>query len=284
MGPGTMLSIHDPLMQSSILPLFASVAAIIIFRFAAGADHTARFAGVLVGVVAVAVTIFIVGTPSFPPAGATQKLVYVLGLATLTAAVLPALPGFRRYLFPILLVAIAWIAWPVLAQGRFADLGLVLAILILLLLPFRRSSGSDAGFGLLVLTLVMLVALAITAITFNAASIGQIAAVLAAATGGFMLWNWPVTRHLASPALLVTVPALATLATQMTLFTRSNYWPALIFVAGFAGHECAIAITRNRPFPPPLTLVIQTLVPLMGAAIPLALMILSQPATSSSGY
>ena len=279
-----MPSIHDPMIQSSILPLLLILVSIAGLRLATGATVSRTFAGVLVGLVATGIAMFISGIPGVPPVGASQKAICILGLSAVLGVVIQQAPRQRPILLGALIAVLIWIAWPVVLQGNFEKLSLVLTTALILALPFRKDAGKHAPLHHLAALTMILIGLAVTAISASAASVGQISAVTAATAGGFLMWNWPRARFNATPALATALAACAALTAQLLLFTRAGYWPLLVIAAGGIGQILAGIVNQRRDATSPLTLVISTALPAIGVAIALVIMTVTQPATSNSGY
>jgi len=240
-----MPSIHDPLVQSSVLPFLVAVIVIGLMRLTLGSGKTATFAGIGVGVSIFAVTAFILGLPGFPPAGASQKFLYLAGASTIAALLSPAISNRRLILLAVAIIPAVWIAWPAIMQARIIDLLPVIAMVALLSFTTHRASDNEAAStGLLATVLVGLAALSIVAVQASAASVGQAAAVGAASIGGFLVWNWPRRRHLAMVALIPVLATISALGTQSLLYTGAQLWPLAIVLTASAAF--------GQPFPGPV--------------------------------
>lgn len=278
-----MPSIHDPLVQSSILPFLASVIVIGLMRFALGSGKTAPVAGIGVGVGIFFVTAFILGLPGFPPAGASQKFLYVAGGATIVAVLYPTIKNGRPILLSAAIIPAVWIAWPAILQARIVDLMPVIAtVAILSVTAYRASENETASTGLLATLLVSLAALSIVALQASAASVGQAAAVGAASIGGFLVWNWPRRRHLPLVALIPALATTSSLGTQSLLYTSAQLWPLAIVLAAAAAFWVSYSQARSTAIESPMKLVITTVGAAVLVAIPVITMIATQP--QSSGY
>ncbi|MBI3702327.1 MAG: hypothetical protein HY244_00395 [Rhizobiales bacterium] len=98
-----------------------------------------------------------------------------------------------------------------------------------------------------------------------AASLSQLAAATAAATGGFLLWNWPQQRYpFAMTALFGAATALFAVATTIVLFTRANPLAMAVllglFIAGAAHKRLPLA---ERPVGGPIMFGIIVLIPVL---------------------
>ena len=87
------------------------------------------------------------------------------------------------------------------------------------------------------MVLVTGIGMSVIALIGAAASLSQLAAAVAAATGGFLLWNWPKQRYpFSMVALFGAASALFSIAATIVLFTRASTLALAIllgiFVAG----------------------------------------------------
>jgi hypothetical protein len=85
-------------------------------------------------------------------------------------------------------------------------------------LPNRRENPTLPGAVLLALSL----AIGGTALIGSSASLAQIALALAAATGGFLLWDWPVERHVWGVSGQIALGITVLIATVFTFFTSAR--------------------------------------------------------------
>ena len=220
-------SLSDPVVQT-LLPLAAAFLAALFLRILAGPRRVplAIAVGFLVGYIA------IVGLPPFPPRSAGQKIVYIAAGAALLGLVVDGLtssPAARR-----IAAAVAWTA----AAAWIAQVRLVAGLAPGLLLPvavwaaglaalWSVDRGQGAGIRAPAALLAAAIGIGGLAIVAASASVGQLGLALAAAIGGYLLWNWPVTRDgFGATGLLAGGVVALSLILQLALFTRAP-WPAL---------------------------------------------------------
>ncbi|WP_448208067.1 hypothetical protein [Azospirillum sp. sgz302134] len=212
--------LHDPFVQSSVLPLLLGVLAVgILHRLLPG--RLLAVAGI--GLTFLAVFALVVGVPALPPPSSMGKLFWsaaaglVLGVAA-DAAGLKGRAG-STLVAAWLAASLVWIALPAL-DSLVAGLTLLVLLVVGAWVAFGRLPGRSEGAAAPAASLLAL-ALAVggTALIGSSASVAQLALALAAATGGFLLWNWPVERHgwglsgrvaLGLPVLLSGILALFT--------------------------------------------------------------------------
>lgn len=190
----------DPLVQSGLVPLAVAAIAAIALRLVAGADRGSLLAAGGVGVAFLVGHGLVLGLPALPPTAALQKIFYVgaLGLALGVALDLSReTPSVTRLMTAAVPAPVlAWIGWPRLLALDIGDaLVLVAAALAAAFALPRLYDPRAAGVEPAIKLLVASVAAAMIAVIGASAAYGQLFGVLAAATGGFLLLNWPVARH-----------------------------------------------------------------------------------------
>ncbi|WP_448187810.1 hypothetical protein [Azospirillum sp. sgz301742] len=232
-----MDALNDPFLQSSVLPLLAALAAVGLLRLAGGGVAGRRLAAGGIALAFLGVFALVVGIPAFPPPSSMGRLFWcavtgvAIGLAgdatgvkgakasTLTGVwllgsllwmILPALTG----------AAEALIAVPLLAAGAWVAFGR---------LPAGKDGPATSGAVLLALAL----AVGGTALVGSSASLAQAALALAAATGGFLLWNWPIERHVWGVSGRVGFGILVLLTAALAFFTQARAEVLLLAVPAF---------------------------------------------------
>lgn len=212
--------LHDPFIQSSLLPLALALLAV-------GVLHRLwkPLAAAAVGAVFLGVFALVVGVPALPPPSSVGKLFWAsaAGLALGTVLDLAGVKGRAgaAVLALWLVAALVWIALPAL-DGLTA--GVTLAVLAAGGVAFLFGSGAGAAGPVGGASLLLALSLAIggTALIGSSASIAQMALALAAATGGFLLWNWPVARHVWGQAGRAALGVAVLLAAVLALFTQTQ--------------------------------------------------------------
>jgi hypothetical protein len=246
------MNLHHPLVASALAPLVVSLVAAGLIRAAGGADAGRRSACAAIGIAVFVATLLILGSPSWPPVSVGQKLPYLIAVATLAGIALDA--GRKRTRstdLPAVIVSVAsvaWMAWPQLVQGRVTAIAAAVVVaLVMAAICMRLASLRDDG----AIPLVMLVVagLGLAGIAFVGASLAlaQFGAALAAAAGGFALWNWPRARFpFGAAGLLVSAAALATLATLIVLATGARPWALVPIAAVFYADLVSGRFTPGR--------------------------------------
>ncbi len=216
--------LHDPFVQSSVLPLLLSVVAVgVLHRLAPG--RWLAVAGI--GATFLAVFALVVGVPALPPPSSMGKLFwsvaggFVLGLGADAVGVKGRAGSALAAVW--LAASLVWIALPAL------DTPVAFATLLVLLLVgacvvFGGTGDSQRGGAVAPAAVLLALALAVggTALIGSSASIAQMALALAAATGGFLLWNWPIERHGWGVSGRVASGIAVLLAGVLALFTQTE--------------------------------------------------------------
>lgn len=214
--------IHDPFVQSSVLPLLLSVVAVGLLRLVGGR----RLAVLGIAVTFVAMFALVVGVPALPPPSSMGKLFWsaVAGLLIGGAADAAGLRGRAASALVALWLAasLGWIAWPAL-DSTAAGVTFVLLLAVGGWVAFGRLPNRPEGPAAPAAVLLAL-ALAVggTALIGSSASVAQLALGLAAATGGFLLWNWPVERHGWGVSGQAALGVVVLLAGVLSLFTQAQ--------------------------------------------------------------
>ena len=226
-----LLSPDNPAFQSAVLPFLLAAVVAGLIRLAGGSGRGALLAGAAVAMAVLVVYVVVLGMPPLPPRSSGQKLFYVTA-AGLALGVVLDLGRVRGRILALMLLAFVaaasvWVGWPAWKRlGAAPDTWMPAVTLLLLLIatvPLARAARN--GISAAVMLLIAALGLAMVALTANAASLSQIAAALAAAVGGFLVWNWPKARFPVSAALLFgAMGAFASLTTQAALFTRADPW------------------------------------------------------------
>lgn len=242
-----LLDPNNPLFFAAVVPLCAALAATGLIRLLGGTDRGAGLAVVGAGIGFLIAYFLVFGAPIYPPRASTHKMPYLAVAGVLIGfaldALRPAPAVVRGAMLAWLAVGILWLAESLLRRG-----GIVLPVAVTagaLIAGWRlaRQDSQTLAAPLMILTM----ALGLSGIAFIAASasIAQIAAALAAALGGYMLWNWPKFRFPFGAAGVLGIGATAIfLGGQMALYTRADKWAlAVLLLVPFAD----IAFRRIAP-------------------------------------
>lgn len=235
--------LHDPFVQSSVLPLLAGLLAV-------GALHAVarRLAAAGIGAAFLVIYALVVGVPDLPPPSSMGKLFWasVAGVILGAGADAAGLRGRAGSALVALWLAasLAWIALPVLDSPAA---GLTLLVLIAGGVWVTVAPAADRTPDGPTAAAVLALALAVggTALIGSSASVAQMALALAAATGGFLLWNWPVERHAWGVSGQAAAGLAVLLAGVLALFTQAQA-PVLLLAlpAALAGR-----VRRRLPVP-----------------------------------
>ena len=240
--------LDNPLIQSAALPLLGVLLLAPVLRRFAGprAASGAIVLGLCAGYVAIQ------GWPPWLPRTSTQKLpslllaALVVGWALDSSGIAPRLR--RPAIVALVVLGTAWLGWPLLRTLHAPDLALVAAVSVcgsaaLLHLDRARRDGLDAP------VMLLAAALGASAIALYATSalIAQLCGALAAALGGFLLWNWPRSRdRFAGGGVCGAGAGLIFLLAILAFYTRASRLALLLACAALA----ADALISRMEFSP----------------------------------
>lgn len=248
MTPSAFL--NNPIFAASLLPLVVAVAVAGMIRLAGGPGRGAVLADAAIGLGVLAVFVAVFHAVPFldPVSNRAIGEVAVMGLVLGAALALkrPS-PELQRMIALAAPAAILfWLGGLRLLHQPWREL-LVTALLALggsavfARLDRARGRGIDP---LVLLLVVASVGLAGTAFFAGSASLVQLAGGIAAATGGFLVWNWPVARwHFGPMGLLAGGGAF--FAVAATLALRMPQPPLLVAV--FFAEPLAARLRRGWP-------------------------------------
>ena len=258
----------DPIIQSVIAPVVVAFVVAGVLGFGLGRTLGARVAAVAIPAGFLVSYWVTVGWPPFPPVSSSQKIIYVAVFGAAAGMLLDVAGQGGRVaraagiIAPILIAG--WLGWRGL--GAPTLLGLVtLAVLcvggIAIMTGLRTARGAETAPA--VMLLVGGLGGGFVALIGSSASISQFSIGLAAASGGFLLWNWPKSRFsFGSGAVLGGAGALIALMSALTLFTSaSKVALALLVPVFFADRVAARLPMAERPAIGPMVLGAICLVP-----------------------
>ena len=230
-------ALNDPFVQSSVLPLVAGLVAVGLLRLGGGTVAGRRLAAGGIALAFLGVFAFVIGVPAFPPPSSMGRLFWcaVAGLTLGLAADAAGLKGARASALTgvWLLASLVWLALPALSSTAEALIAVPLlaagAWVAFGRLPAGKDGPATSGAVLLALAL----AVGGTALVGSSASLAQAALALAAATGGFLLWNWPVERHAWGVSGRVGFGILLLLTAALAFFTQARAEVLLLAVPAF---------------------------------------------------
>ena len=256
------------------LPLAAAIAVTGILRFALGADVGRAVAGGAIAIAFLASFAAVQSWPDFPPRSSGQKLPYIVLFGVVIGLALDALRAetFRAaavVVWPAVIVG--WIGWRQLTGLGAADLATLAVVFAAGVIILHRLHAHREGPPFAAVT-ILAASVGTAAIAFmgGAASIALVLGILAAATGGFLLWNWPKPRMpFGAAALMGAGGAYVTIFTTGILFTETSRIAlalmALVFLVPLTMRNFRMV---NRPAIGPLVIGAVSIVPVaIGVAI-----------------
>lgn len=198
-----------------------------------------RAAGSAIVLAFVIAHLSILGWPPLPPGSSLQKIVYIALIGLFLGAVLDFLID-RAPIRPVALiwpgVITAWLGWQQLLGFEVLDLARLFLVWFAGGFIFDRLLALRTT-EIIAPTMVLVTGIGMSAIALigAAASLSQLAAAAAAATGGFLLWNWPKQRYPFSiTALFGAASALFGVGAATVLFTRASTLALAILLLVFA--------------------------------------------------
>lgn len=243
------VSLHDPMIQSSLLPLALSLILTGLLRGVLGPGLGGRCANLSV-LISFFVLAGLIQGVIFPPVGSTHKIPYLLGALALIALVADMIPLRGRALGGVLLVvpalALGWLnqtRWSGADGVLLLKVGGLYSLTLLALwrLGRQRRKGLD---GVLVLLFASAGFAAISLMGASALLTTQ-AFALTAALGGFALWNWPRYRFPAGAGILLTGVGLMLLVNQALLLTDTSVFALVLLLPLFFVDSLAAPLIRR---------------------------------------
>mgnify|MGYP001805896979 CR=1 FL=1 len=269
----------DPVIQSAALPLAVSLAATGLLAWSGGP----RWGAAGIGCGLLAAYGLIIGLPAWPAVTALGKAGWLLltaiplALAASKAETDPIPHGPTLTAAVWSLAGLTWMVQPLLHQGEREDFlhlgGVIVAGLLLggLFLRNRTDPGADLPrHGPETAAMLLAASLGLTGVAFFGASaaLAQLAAALAAATGGWLLWNWPRMRQpFALTGFLTGIGSWLVLATVLALFSQVSMVAMALLLLAFLSRSAVVRL----PLPAALaTPAVRPLLVGMGALLPAA--------------
>lgn len=279
------MDLGHPLIASVLLPFALATVLTGVLRLTTAGQRSRRIAAGAIGLALILAHGFTFGAPVWPASSGTEKLALLFVLLLVGGIVLDVIPAGRilaaaAACFAVLAVTL-WLAWPQLIRW---ESGLIpqLALISLLGLACLAMLGKAPATGTNRPAMLVIAALAIAGASFNAGSLVlmQVALALAAALGGFTLWNWP-SVHMPFYAAGVAVGGIGcfALALLLVLLTEIRPWALLplplVFAAGPLSKHLPVPQRFARAAVEPIYIVLIGLVPM------LATVLLAQPPAST---
>lgn len=243
----------EALLKGVLVPLVVAFMAVGVIRFGLNgrAGKNLAAAAIATGVLAGAAALN--GWPPFPPIAASQKTVYLVLFGAVVGAVidLSARPALLRrasiLVWPLAIVG--WIGWRQLVSmdpvALFGLAAIAIAGMVIFWLLYDDSLPDAPAPPIAPVSLIAAsIGAAIVAFLGQTATISQGYGALAAAAGGYALWNWPMPRYrFGAAGVLGAGGAFVALTTIMFLFTETNKWALAVVLLAFL---CP-AIVRRTP-------------------------------------
>lgn len=261
--------LEDPFVLSAVLAALLPLVTAGILTGGIGGTIGVRAAGCAIALAFVIAHLSILGWPPLPPGSSLQKIVYIALIGLLLGVVL----DFFADLAPIRPAALiwpgailVWLGWQqllsleALSLARLALVWLAGAFVFDRLLALRTAN-------IVAPTMVLVAGLGMSAIAMigTAASLSQLAAAVAAATGGFLVWNWPKQRYpFSMAALFGAASAWFGVGATIVLFTRASSLALAILLGIFAvGSIRARLPLADRPVWGPIVFGIIVMIPML---------------------
>jgi len=263
-----VLSLGEPWVRALLLPFVASGAAVAVIRLLLGEGRGAILsnAGIGLGILAAHLAIF--GLPDWPANGLVEKMFWLAAGGLVLGALVD------RFSVPMPIGLVLILGWPVLsilwivqpdlgghtsglALLRFGGL-IVGGIIIFVRLDQEQDNGQNAP--LMVLwagaTLAGLAAL------YGLMTSGEIAAAVAAATLGYLIWNIPVSRYPMGHATILPAGSIILALSSAFIVVRPGADLALLFlVALFFANRIGNALFKVRRKTTPFVVTLGALLP-----------------------
>lgn len=219
--------LSEALLLGVALPLGVALVLAGGIRFGFGRTTGALLASAAIAGAFVIAFSAVQGWPGFPPRSGTQKVLYVVLVGLVFGVLIDLVRGqiltrILAFLWPAGIIA--WIGWRQLMSLdpiSLITIALLYVASVVVMLGLQKPTGPTSNGP------VMLLAASVGAgvITFvgAAASAGQLFGIIAAATGGFLLWNWPTPRfRFDAGGVLGAGGAFIAVATITILFTDAD--------------------------------------------------------------
>ena len=286
-APGQWLA--DPIVQSAVAPFLVAAILTGVLGFGLGKTIGPRIAAAAIPLGFLISYWATFGWPAFPPVSSNQKIVHIAFFGAVIGVLFDIFrrDSTLRRIGPAVwsLAIVYWLGWRLFVPPSLLGVALVVAlwlpgaVILFTLGVHQKPGGGSVREGVMLLTAAIGVSL--VALMGSSASLAQLSGGLAAATGGFLLWNWPKVRFpMGWAGLLGGVGALISLAAALVLFTNASKLAlALIIPVFFADRLAARLPPAENPVLAPFILAAACLVP-----VALAVLIAYLSSGGGSGY
>jgi|GEM_PF-873453 len=280
--------LNDPFLQSSLFPLLLAAGLAGVLRGIGGRTFGRSLAALAPLLAFGLVFVWVIGVPAFPPPASLGKGFWLLAAGGLVAA---GFDASRRLVWGGWLLAAGSVAGFVWIAGAqlMTPAGLILlplagvAVAIALGKLETAVGGNDLLLPQSVIGLAWAAGVGGVALLGASAALAQAGLSLAAAIGGWLLWNWPRPRDEFALAGRMLLLAPLPLALVLLFFTQAQgiVLPILLLV------PLAVRLVLRRlagRIVPALLGMIVTLVALLPALLTVALAAFLASGAESSGY
>lgn len=239
------------MIESILLPLALTLALTALLRWLLGARWGTVLAAAAIGIALLVAHGLTFGLPAWPPRSGLQKLPLLFSGMLAGGVIIDIIKPGRIAVVVATTAAVVviagWLGWPQLKSGESGVMLLLastslLALVSLAGLVRAKPQGANRS------AMIVLAALGLAGASFNAGSLAlfQIALALAAAVGGFALWNWPRPRlPLATSGLAVGALGCFAVTLLLLLLTQIRPWMLLPLPLIFVSD----AVSRRLPVP-----------------------------------
>ena len=263
------MELGHPAIQSGLFPLISAFVLTGVLRLVGGSRAGVRAASGATGIALLISSLLVLGAPAWPAHTGMQKFFYLTASGLLLGLLLDLRAASVRLLWLWGLIwmaaAFVWLAWPQLDRRDTLWLlaGISLAGLAIILRVTNRPSHDTCA---PIMFLVAASSLGGVAAIEGSLSIAELGFALAAALGGFMLWNWPKPRYpFGAAGLLGGGMAVLALAFLAMLLTDASAWTltplVLIFFADSLSRRLPAGAGLLRQALQPVYLVVVSAIP-----------------------
>lgn len=241
--------IIEAVQMGVILPLVISLVAVGVIRFSLGGLIGKDFAVSAIAIGTMAGIIAMDSWPSFPPISATQKFPYLVLFGLIVGVVIDQLGRHVKIQHLLIslwsIVVVCWIGWrQLIAMDPVSIINLALIAIMGVAVLWHLHEEPGTAPTVPVSLIVACIGAAVIAFIGQSSSITQLYGALAAAIGGYVLWNWPTARFTFGCIGLVSAGgAFLALTTILIQFTET-YKLALFFIVPV--FFCPTFVRRTR--------------------------------------
>jgi hypothetical protein len=267
------LELNHPVIESLFLPLVLTLLLTALLHWTLGVDRGKRLGAAAIGLSLLVTHAVIFELPVWPPRTGMQKLPLIVCLLLAGGVLFDITTPRRGVVAAVTIMAVGllavWLGWP---QLMHHDMGLILLLFTTSLTALFSLVGvvqaPPAGANRAAMILLAALGLAGASLQAGSLALFQIALALAAAVGGFALWNWPRPRlPLTGSGVAVGVLGCFALALLLLLLTPIRPWVllplALIFTTDYLARRLPVPAGWQRTTLEPLYIAALAVLPLL---------------------